>query len=118
MTPELPALWLKSFPKQIIGNMFEVSVFSEIIKGRRKEEVFFWRTQDKKEIDFIIKKGQALIPVEAKLSSQSLNLTALNYFKESYKTKRNICISLDINKSTGKAVTYRYPWQIFDALAL
>jgi len=111
-------LWLKSFPKEIIGNMFEVSVFSEIIKGRRKQEVFFWRTQDKKEVDFIIKRGQALIPVEAKLSSQRLNLTALNYFKESYKTKRNLCISLDINKSTGKAVTYYYPWQIFNALAL
>lgn len=109
-------LWLKAFSKEIIGNMFEVSVFSEIIKGKNKEEVFFWRTQDKKEVDFIIRRGRNLIPVEAKLSSRSLNLTALNYFKENYKTKRNLCISLDINHPAGQGVTFRYPWQLFDAL--
>lgn len=109
-------LWLKTFSKEIIGNMFEVSVFSEIIKGKNREEVFFWRTQDKKEVDFIIRKGRSLTPVEAKLSSQRLNLTALNYFKESYKTKRNLCISLDINRPVGQGITCHYPWQLFDAL--
>lgn len=104
-------LWLKTFPREIIGNMFETSVFSEIIKDRRKKELFFWRTQDKKEIDFIIKDGQEFIPVEAKLSSLRLNLTALNYFRKKYKNKRSFCVSLNIDKPAKAGVEYRYPWQ-------
>lgn len=105
-------LWLKTLPKEIIGNMFEVSVFSEIIKDRSKKEVFFWRTQDKKEIDFIIKDVQGFISVEVKLSSSRLNLTALNYFREKYKTKRSLCVSLDIDKFAKAGIEYRYPWQV------
>ena len=103
-------LWLKSFPKEILGNMFETSVFSEMIKTRDAADVFFWRTQDKKEIDFVIAKGPVIVPVEAKLSSRRLNATALNYFKEQYKTKKNICVSLEIDDRRA-GVEYRYPWQ-------
>ena len=41
-------LWLKTFPKTILGNMFETSILMELIKRKRREEIFFWRTQDKK----------------------------------------------------------------------
>ncbi|MBI5418052.1 DUF4143 domain-containing protein [Candidatus Poribacteria bacterium] len=73
-------LWLKSFPKTILRNMFETSIFGEFVKNRKKEEIFFWRTQDKKEIDFIIRKGLEPIPVEAKLSQTNMEYTAINYF--------------------------------------
>ena len=109
-------LWLKSFPKAILGNMFETSVFSELTKMKPGKEYFYWRTQDKKEIDFIVRHKGKVLPAEVKLSQKNLSLTALNYFRDKYKIEKGFCISLDIDKKRVGAVTYIYPWEIEPAM--
>ena len=48
-------LWLKGLQKEVMGNVFETGVFAELVKKYSHEAVFYWRTKDKKESDFILK---------------------------------------------------------------
>jgi len=54
------------------GAIFETFVFSELLKAVKystvPSEIFFYRTQDGKEIDFIIKRGERIIAIEIKFS--------------------------------------------------
>ena len=105
-------LWLKSLPKAIIGNMFETSLFSEFAKSLKKSELFYWRTQDKKEIDFILRRNSAVLPVESKLNQNNFNYTAMDYFKLKYEIKKGFCISLEIDKKYKNGYSFIYPWNI------
>ncbi|MCG2711849.1 MAG: ATP-binding protein [Candidatus Omnitrophica bacterium] len=105
-------LWLKSLPRTIIGNMFETSILSELVKDGTLKELFHWRTQDKKEIDFIVRKGRKIIPLEVKNVQSSFNFTAMRYFLERYKIKSGICIALEIEKRKEKQVEFIYPWEL------
>lgn len=105
-------LWLKSFPKTVLGNMFETSVFGELVKAGNQKEVFYWRTQDKKEIDFIVRKGRKIIPLEVKMDQRNFSFTATRYFLEKYDIKRATCVSLDIARHEDKQVDFVYPWNL------
>ncbi|MFH1227931.1 MAG: ATP-binding protein [Planctomycetota bacterium] len=105
-------LWLKTFSKTVLGNMFETSVFGEFVKNGMDRDLFFWRTQDKKEIDFIIRKGKSALPFEAKLSQSGFNYTPMEYFMDRYKVKNGYCVSLDIDKKHKQGVTFCYPWEL------
>ena len=59
-------LWLKRLQKELIGPVFETSVYSELIKRFGADVVTYWRTTDKKEIDFILKRPDGPLPVEVK----------------------------------------------------
>ena len=59
-------LWLKRLQKELLGPVFETSVFAEFVRQYRVDNVAFWRTTDKKEIDFVLKRPQGPIPVEVK----------------------------------------------------
>jgi len=54
------------------GNLYETFVFSELLKhitySEGVLEFFYYRTQDKKEIDFIIKRGDDILAIEVKSS--------------------------------------------------
>ncbi len=54
------------------GNLYETFVFSELLKhitySKDVLEFFYYRTQDKKEIDFIIKRGEDILAIEVKSS--------------------------------------------------
>jgi predicted AAA+ superfamily ATPase len=60
-------LWLKRLQKELLGSVFETSVFTEIVKRHGPDKVHYWRTPDKKEIDFVLSLPDAYLPVEAKL---------------------------------------------------
>ena len=73
------------------GIIFETFIFSELLKGvkysMRNTKLFFYRTTDKKEIDFIIERNQTIIAVEVKLS-QTITLSDFKHIidlKKSYK---------------------------------
>jgi predicted AAA+ superfamily ATPase len=55
------------------GAIFETAVLMEIMKTvlHRGEEprLYFWRTSDGSEVDFVADTGTALIPIEAKTSA-------------------------------------------------
>ena len=95
-------LWLKEFPKVILGNTFETFVFLELMKAGKK--INFWRTTNKQEVDFIIK-DKELYAIEVKYNFQNLDNRSLKSFSESYKCK-TVTIGLKGEKN-GK-----YAWEL------
>lgn len=59
-------LWLKRLQTEMIGSVFETSLYTELIKQMSVEEVSYWRTADKQEIDFVIRRPQGPLPIEVK----------------------------------------------------
>ncbi len=55
-----------------------------LLQEAHRDSVFYWRTKDKKEIDFILKMKDSLIPIEVKLNYEQFNPTAIRYFNEHY----------------------------------
>ena len=108
---------MKTFPNTILGNLFETSVFSELVKTTKKSALYFWRTKDKKEIDFILRKEDTLSPIEVKLSAIHLKNTAINYFTKNYACKKSYCISLNIEGEKKGDVEFLYPWEIDSIIA-
>jgi len=105
-------LWLKRLPEEITGNVFENSVFSELAKNISPENIYYWRTQDKKEIDFIIEEKHGLVPLEVKINAAALNYTALKYFSSQYECRQAFCISLEGTLPVGKMeVENIKPWE-------
>lgn len=91
----------------MIGSVFETSVFAELVKKYQKDNIYYWRTKDKKEIDFILKDKRKVIPIEVKLNFTRFNAKPINYFNDKYE--------LDDYRITGfdgelKNKNYIYPW--------
>ena len=110
-------LWLKMLTKEIIGNIFETAIFAELAKKYLKNNIYFWRTQDKKEIDFIIKDKQKIIPLEVKINSAGFVNTPMRYFSEKYDIKKSYCVSLEGDAKSGGTEFIR-PWDIYSKLNL
>ncbi|OAI48279.1 hypothetical protein AYO45_05185 [Gammaproteobacteria bacterium SCGC AG-212-F23] len=82
-----------------IGALFETLALAEIVKFMRNYnkdwELFFWRTKDGEEIDFIIKTNAHTIHAfETKLSIQNIpkTITFPTAFKEEFSTKNPLII--------------------------
>lgn len=59
-------LWLKRLQTEILGPVFETSIFAELVKQHRVEDITYWRTTDKNEIDFVLKRPAGPLPIEVK----------------------------------------------------
>ncbi|MDO9399470.1 MAG: ATP-binding protein [bacterium] len=101
-------LWLRTLPREIIGHSFEASIFTELLKKYQSENIFYWRTQDKKEIDFILTIKNNLLPIEVKLNFKQFNKTAINYFIDKYKINKYKIAGLDGEKKENCI----YPWEL------
>lgn len=105
-------LWLKIIPKEILGNIFETAIFSELVKNFGKDNIYYWRTKDKKEIDFILKYKENIIPIETKLNFASVSTSAVKYFIDNYNLDKYYLISLKGEKGTSQH--FIYPWEILN----
>jgi len=102
-------LWLKRLQSEIIGNVFETSILSELIKIFGGKSVYFWRTKNKQEIDFILKMKKEIMPIESKLNFEKFKGSSLDYFKSKYKIKKYKIIGLWGKKKNKDSF---YPWEI------
>jgi predicted AAA+ superfamily ATPase len=102
-------LWLKGLQKELIGSVFETGIFSELVKKYDKDSVYYWRTKDRKEIDFILKIKKVVLPIEAKLSFEQFKPAAVNYFSEKYGIKKYKVVSLNGKPRSEFQV---YPWEV------
>jgi len=102
-------LWLKLLPREVVGNVFETAVFSELIKKYSRENIYFWRTIDKKEIDFILRKNNRVMPIEVKLNFAQFNQTGVAYFLKQYRVDGYRVVGLRGDRKRGE---YIYPWEI------
>lgn len=103
---------VENFTREIMGNAFETSLFSEFVKNKGSENIYYWRTQDKKEIDFIIVQKEKLIPVEIKINAVRMNYTPVKYFCSNYEVEKAFCIGLEGELPEDKAnVIHINPWE-------
>ena len=102
-------LWLKELPKEVLGQVFETSVFAELAKKYGVQNIAYWRTTDKKEIDFILKKGKGQLPLEVKLNFAQFKPSSVNCFMEKYKVRNYDLVGLH-GKIKNKQ--HIYPWQV------
>lgn len=102
-------LWLRQFQKEIIGNVFETAIFAELAKQFGQSEIYFWRTKDKKEIDFIVRIKNKILPIEVKLNFNKFKAASINYFNEKYKLTDYRVIGLEGDKPGDMFV---YPWEL------
>ena len=105
----MQVLWLKSLQKEIIGNVFETSIFAELVKKYNKENIFYWRTKDKREIYFILKQKDNILPIEVKLNFEQFNSNTIKYFNDNYGLKDYSVVGM---KGELKNQNYLYPWEI------
>lgn len=99
-------LWLKEFPKIVLGQAFETFVFLELKKAGKK--INFWRTTNKQEIDFVLP-GKKLHAIEAKYNFEKANSKNLKFFEKQYNSK-TLITGLK-GKKTGK-----YTWELIKDL--
>jgi uncharacterized protein len=107
-------LWLKRLQKELLGSVFETSVFTELVKRYGPSQVFYWRTQDKKEIDFILNLPETLLPVETKLHFPRSVPAVLHTFEAAYPSKGSEepgyrLVGLDGEPTEAGMV---HPWQL------
>lgn len=81
----------KNFESEPDGRLFENYVLSELVKMGFFPK--YWRTKTKTEVDFIIEKGKEIIPIEAKITTQSKIEKSLRVFIEAYKPKRAFVVT-------------------------
>ena len=106
-------LWLKRPQKELLGPVFETSIFAELVKRFGPEMVAFWRSTDKKEIDFILKRPEGPLPVEVKMHFPPAIPQPIQRFwrDDSTGTARvSQVVSLFGTPSHPQMI---YPWQLF-----
>lgn len=102
-------LWLKGLQKELIGNVFETSIFSDLSKQFGMESVRYWRTKDKREIDFIVIKRDTPLPIEVKLNFAQCRQAALTYFSRHYDSEPYRVVALNGSKPEGHGA---WPWEL------
>lgn len=102
-------LWLKGLPKEVMGQVFETSIFAELVKKYGSQRVAYWRTTDKKEIDFVLKKGKSYLPLEVKLNFAQFKASSIKYFKEKYHISEHRVVGLHGKVKDKQCI---YPWQL------
>ena len=102
------------------GHLIENVVFLEIYKMiKRKEEgrLFFWRTQSKKEVDFVISNKNKLLPIEVKYKSfkKAVVPRHLRDFIGQYLPDKAFLITKDFKKKVmlGKTEVFFVPAHLF-----
>ncbi len=105
----LQMLWLSSFSNVNIGNIFETSVFTEIVKKYGVEKVRFWRNKNQNEIDFILKQKKDILPIKVKESFHNFRKSALTPFLNKYNIKDFRVVGLKGEKENKYDF---YPWEL------
>ncbi len=77
------------------GQLLENHICRQLISHFEEYEIRFWRTTGKAEVDFILTKGEEIIPVEVKLSGRIIG-KSLHSFLDIYKPKKAIIVTLDL----------------------
>jgi predicted AAA+ superfamily ATPase len=107
-------LWLKRLQKELLEPVFETSVFAELVKHYGPDQVHYWRTQDKKEIDFVVKLPEAYLPVETKLQFPRAIPAVLRTFDAAYHSDNSPAPGYRLVGLEGQLAEEGmvYPWQI------
>ena len=95
------------------GFLLENAVFKEILLSLKTfEKVRFWRTKQGSEIDFLIIKGETLIPIEVKLKLKDSKIPlGLRNFLEKYSAKIALVVNMDIYEKSVDKAYFIHPYE-------
>ena len=109
-------LIFREIPDFFSGNALETAIFTEFTKIFPEIPIHFWRTRDKKEIDFILDTRDGLYALEVKMNSAQLRARPLQAFQEQYQGEvYGICFEQGKHSS---GVETMYPWEIYSRFKL
>ena len=98
LTPEI------SMKEKRLQQIIDIYVKKDI-----RDSVFYWRTKDRKEIDFILRIKNKLLPIEVKLNFEQFNPSEIPYFNKHYGIDNYRVVALN---GTPKSRLYIYPWAV------
>lgn len=105
----LGMLWLGSLPQNLIGNIFETSVFAELVKKYGAQNIHYWRNRNQNEIDFILGLKGRVLPIEVKVNFRTFRRLSMSAFCRRYNVNEYKVTGL-IGQREDK--NYIYPWEI------
>jgi uncharacterized protein len=95
-----------------MGFVFQNFIFNILKEEKRisSSKIYFWRTKDKAEIDFVIEYGKSLIPIEVKYKKLATPKIprALRSFIERYKPEKSLIVNLSLNTTIKISQTKVY----------
>ena len=104
------------------GALWENAVFGELMKRLRLlDEVFYWRSQNGAEVDFVIRRQQRLLAIEVKAGAlrQPTLPRAARSFLTAYRPDclaiLNASLHQDVEEE-GVSVLFRRPWELGELL--
>jgi predicted AAA+ superfamily ATPase len=80
------------------GAMRENAVFSELQKNTQLlDNIYYWRTKNKAEVDFIYSRGEQIIPIEVKTGSAVIGTLTRSFhsFIDSYNPQQAVFLNRD-----------------------
>lgn len=101
----------RKLSNEVDGQLFENSVYTYLRRRHNVQDVFFWRTANKQEVDFVIGSVQP-VPIEVKLSYQDKLLGNLRFFTEQYRSSDAYCVTLHKQEGEFIGVKQIYPWDL------
>lgn len=100
------------------GLDLETAVFSLLRKNTNAEDIHFWRTTLKSEIDFVVEHKTQLSAFEVKINARNKDRLALLKFKKHYPETKIYLVGLDfVDRELPKGINFIYPWQAVKTLA-
>lgn len=99
------------FNKNIDGHIFQNAIFKYLRRITKLKNIYYWRTTNKQEIDFIIK-DKNLTPLEVKYTYRDKYMKNLQYFLSNYSTDLAYCVVMEKGKSKLNEIKQIYPWQL------
>ncbi len=101
-------LYLKNLTPEFTSNVFEVSIFSELVKKYGVNKINFWRNKNGNEIDFILQ-NKDILPIEVKSNFNYFTSRGTIKFCRKYKLPGYKVVGLDGTKSQPEFI---YPWEL------
>lgn len=101
---------------ETFGKVFEHFIYQELVAHSRYSgkhyPIAYWRTASQLEVDFVLGDHEVAVEVKAAEQAASHHLRGLKAFKEEYRTKHAILISLDSKPRIIDGITI-LPWETF-----
>lgn len=105
----LQMLMIKKLQTENIGNIFETSIFSELVKKYGVNHLHYWRNKNGNEIDFILETKSGILPIEAKYNFNLFSPSKITSFLTKYQIDNYYVVGL---RGTKSSPHYLYPWEL------
>lgn len=102
------------FPRIMRGADLEGAVFSLLRKNYEAENIHFWRTVQKEEIDFVVRKKSRIVAYEVKLNVRAKDRLILKKFRKLYPGAKIYLVGFNLSEedASDREIHFLYPWQV------